>query len=66
MGSLFGRLKYEMASGPMFVPRDQARAGIFKCPEAFYNRVRRQSALRFLSPEEFDVQGRVSDRTARR
>jgi transposase InsO family protein len=52
--SLFGRLKCEVAPGETFATRGQARAAIFEYLEAFYNRVRRHSALGFLSPAEFE------------
>ena len=52
--SFFGRLKCELAPGEVLTTRDQARAAIFEYLEAFYNRVRRHSALGFLSPAEFE------------
>ncbi|HUR55505.1 MAG TPA: IS3 family transposase, partial [Gemmataceae bacterium] len=52
--SFFGRLRCEVASGGMFATRDQARAEIFEYLEVFHNRVRRQSSVGFLSPEEFE------------
>ena len=54
MGSFFGRLKCELASGEMFATRDQARAESFEYLEAFDNRVRLHSALGLLSPDEFE------------
>ena len=54
--SFFGRLKCEteVAGGGAFATREQARAVIFEYLEVFYNRVRRHSALGFVSPEAFE------------
>ena len=52
--SFFGRLKCEIEPDEMFATRDQARAVMFEYLEVFYNRVRRHSALGFLSPVEFE------------
>ncbi len=54
MESFFGRLKCEVEGAQMLVTRDQARAAIFEYLEVFYNRVRRHSALGFLSPVEYE------------
>ncbi len=43
--SFFGRPKCELAC---------SRAAIFEYQEVFYNRVRRHSALGFVSPEELE------------
>jgi putative transposase len=51
--SLFGRLKCELGV-EVFTSRDQARARVFEYLEVFYNRVRRHSALGYVSPEEFE------------
>jgi transposase InsO family protein len=54
--SFFGRLKCEIGitPGTMFATREEAQAVIFEYLEVFYNRVRRHSALGFVSPEEFE------------
>jgi transposase InsO family protein len=52
--SFFGRLKCEIGTDEMFATRDQARAVLFEYLEVFYNRVRRPSALGFLSPVDFE------------
>jgi putative transposase len=60
--SFFGRLKCEVAPADLFTTRDQAEAEIFEYLEGFYNRVRRHSALGFVSPAEFE---RTYDQTHR-
>lgn len=52
--SFFGSLKRELAPDEMFATREQARAEIFEYLEVFYNRVRRHSALGYVSPDEFE------------
>jgi putative transposase len=52
--SFFGRMKCELAPGPMFVTQELARAEIFEYLEVFYNRVRRHSSLGLLSPVEYE------------
>ena len=52
--SFFASLKRELVHSERYTTREQARASIFEYVEAFYNRVRRHSSLRFLSPEEFE------------
>ena len=51
--SFFGTLKRELGV-EVFDTRDQARGEIFEYLEAFYNRVRRHSALGYVSPDEFE------------
>jgi putative transposase len=52
--SAFSTLKSECLFGKQFSTRDEARNHIFDYIEAFYNRVRRHTALGNLSPEEFE------------
>jgi putative transposase len=52
--SFFGKLKAELVDHEGYTSRDQARTSIFEYIEAFYNRVRRHSALGYVSPEEFE------------
>jgi putative transposase len=47
-GSTFGRLKREL------VPREAARASPFESVDVFLDRVRRPSALGYLSPAEYE------------
>jgi transposase InsO family protein len=51
--SFWGTLKTECATAS-FETRQQARAEIFSYIMGFYNRTRRHSALRYLSPEQFE------------
>jgi putative transposase len=56
MERFFGTLKREC---PMqFETRQQARGAIFEFIEVFYNRVRRHSALGYLSPVDFELSKR--------
>jgi putative transposase len=52
--SFFASLKRELVHDERYTTREQATASIFEYVEAFYNRVRRHSSLRFLSPAEFE------------
>jgi putative transposase len=40
--------------GRLYHTRQDARTEIFACLEGFYNRTRRHSTLRYLSPVEFE------------
>ena len=51
--SFFGSLKMEMAHHPIDNTHGQARADIFFCREAFYNRQRCHSTLGYVSPEVY-------------
>ena len=53
--SAFSTIKSECLFGKQFCTRDEARRNIFDYIEAFYNRVRRHTALGSLSPEEFEL-----------
>ena len=52
--STFGRMKVELIHGESYATRDEAKASIFEYIEVFYNRVRRHSALEYLTPDEFE------------
>jgi len=52
--SFFSRDKAELLEGGAFADVAQARAETFAYIEGYYNRVRRHSALGYLSPEEFE------------
>jgi transposase InsO family protein len=52
--SLFASLKKELTHHEDYATRDQARASIFEYIEAFYNRVRRHSALGYVAPAEYE------------
>ncbi len=57
MESFFASLKKELVHGADFATRERARAEIFEYIEVFYNRVRRHSALGYLSPDEYERAG---------
>lgn len=52
--SFFGTLKVEMVYRCRFATRQQARQEVFEYIELWYNRVRRHSALGYVSPAEFE------------
>lgn len=52
--SFFGSLKNEMVAFERFATREEAKQKIFEWIEVFYNRVRRHSTLRFMSPVDFE------------
>jgi transposase InsO family protein len=54
MESFFATLKKELVHHERYQTRDDARRSLFDYIEIFYNRVRRHSALGYLSPAEFD------------
>ena len=53
--SFWGKLKTELVHLEHLTTRQQAKAAIFEWIECFYNRVRRHSALGYLSPERFEA-----------
>jgi len=52
--SFFSSLKKERIRKRIYKTQDIARADIFDCIEAFYNRTRRHSHLGGVSPEAFE------------
>jgi len=54
MESFFASLKKELVHHENYQTRAEARASIFEYIEVFYNRVRRHSALGYLSPVEYE------------
>src|SRR5262245_30706963 len=52
--SLFSRYKAELLEDGAFADVQQARAETFGYIEGYYNRIRRHSALGYLSPENFE------------
>jgi putative transposase len=64
--SLFSRYKAELLEDGAFADVEQARSETFAYIEGYYNRIRRHSALGYLSPEDFEraydqrAQGRKS------
>jgi putative transposase len=53
MESFFASLKKELVHHEDYATRAQAKASIFEYIEAFYNRVRRHSALGYVAPAEY-------------
>jgi putative transposase len=54
MESFFASLKKELVHQENYPTRAEARASVFEYIEVFYNRVRRHSALGYLSPVEYE------------
>jgi transposase InsO family protein len=54
--AFFSTLKIEFVYRHRFASRTQARRAIFEWIEAFYNRLRRHSALGYISPIDFENQ----------
>lgn len=54
--SFFKTLKGELAEGRSYGTRDEAKQGIFKYIELYYNRVRMHSTLGYMSPVEYERQ----------
>lgn len=58
--SFFGTLKVELVYQHTFATLTEARQAIFEYIEVFYNRQRRHSALRYLSPMAYEAQQRAT------
>jgi len=56
MESFFGRFKVELIYAENYKTVETAQAGIFEYIEMFYNRLRRHSAIDFMSPHEYEQQ----------
>ncbi|AZQ83383.1 IS3 family transposase [Colwellia sp. Arc7-635] len=54
MESFYSRLKVELIYAEQYRSIEEARSGIFEYIEVFYNRLRRHSALGYVSPAEFE------------
>jgi putative transposase len=52
--SLFSRYKAELMEGRPFSDVEEARMETFNYIEGYYNRIRRHSALGYISPEEYE------------
>lgn len=52
--SFWARLKAELLEGGAFRSVDEARSEVFSYIEGYYNRIRRHSAIGYLSPIEFE------------
>ena len=53
--SCISTIKNELVKRRTFVTRDQARLGIFRYIESFYNPLRRHSSLEMLSPNDYEA-----------
>ncbi len=53
--SFFHSLKVELTHGRGYVTREQARHELFEYIETYYNRIRRHSALGYVSPAAFEL-----------
>lgn len=54
MESFFSRLKVELIYAEQYASISEAKSGIFEYIEVFYNRLRRHSAIGYMSPVEFE------------
>jgi transposase InsO family protein len=55
MESFWGTLKTELVYHERYATREEARLSIFEYIEVFYNRVRRNSSIGYVSPEAFEA-----------
>ena len=55
MESFFATLKLELVHRRHYQTRAEAQLDIFEYIEVFYNRIRRHSSLRYLSPVDFEM-----------
>lgn len=54
MESFFSRLKVELIYAEQFETAEQVKSAVFEYIEVFYNRLRRHSAIGYVSPAEFE------------
>jgi len=54
MESFFSRFKVELIYAEQYESIEEAKSGIFEYIEIFYNRLRRHSAIGYVSPAEFE------------
>jgi putative transposase len=54
MESFFSRLKVELIYAEQFETPEEVKSAVFEYIEVFYNRLRRHSALGYVSPAEFE------------
>lgn len=60
MESFFSSMKTERTARKVYRTRNDAKADVFDYIERFYNPRRRHSTLGYLSPNDFEKQGRIS------
>ena len=61
--SFWGTLKEECFGLEIFLTRKEAKTAIFEYIEVFYNRKRKHSSLGYLSPVDYEKQGRIVEST---
>ena len=54
MGSFFIRLKVDLTYAEQYRTIDELKVGVFDYIEVFYNRLRRHSAIGYISLAEFE------------
>lgn len=57
--SFFATLKKELVHQEKYTTREQAKASLFQYIEVYYNRMRRHSALGYLTPEQYEMQSLI-------
>ncbi len=62
--SFFATLETELIDRSDWASPSEASAAVFEYIEVFYNRIRRNSALGYLSPEQFEERYRSSPAVA--
>ena len=62
--SFWETLKTELVYRRQFKTREEAKAAIFEYIEVFYNRIRRHSAIGYLSPEAFEIAHRLAKKAS--
>ena len=55
--SFLASLKKELTHGEFFATREEARSSLFESIEVFFNRIRRDSSLGYMSPVEYERAG---------
>jgi transposase InsO family protein len=60
MESFFSSLKTERTARRTYRTRDDAMADVFDYIECFYNPKRRHSTIGYMSPMDFENEGRIS------
>jgi len=58
MESFFGSFKEECVGSMIYASHDEARLAIFTYLEVYYNRIRRHSTLRYVSPVVYEQRGK--------
>ena len=58
MESFFGSLKEECVGNAIYPSHEQAHRGLFEYLEIYYNRIRRHSALGYVSPLVYEQLGK--------